>query len=106
MQSAMKKMTTAEWSAVAATMEERLETLRMTAERVFGSPQLAERWLSRPNAAVSGGDAPALACVSAAGFFEGMADLAKIELFEQREALKRARYGEQGRATGYVRLRV
>lgn len=91
------------WDIAAAGADERARALRVCAEKVFQDARMSERWLERQNSALSGHRAPVAACATAHGFFEAMAELARIESLEQREARKRARFGERGRSS-YIRL--
>lgn len=71
--------------------EGRLDMLSNYAHEVFGDPETARRWLGSINLAVGRGDTPATACSTTHGFFEAMAELARLEQFRRREAAKRAR---------------
>lgn len=93
------------WEITAASAEERARALRGCAEKVFQNAQVSERWLRRQTSALPGHESPAAACATAHGFFEAMAELARIESLEQREARKRALFGERGRSS-YIRLRA
>jgi hypothetical protein len=79
------------WRQLTDRPEGRLDTLRNYAQEVFSDPDAARRWLGSINLSIRRGEAPALACATTDGFFEAMAELARLERFRQREATKRAR---------------
>jgi hypothetical protein len=79
------------WRQLTDDPDGRLNTLRGYAQEVFHDEGAARRWLGSINLAVGRGDTPATACSTAHGFFEAMAELARLERFRQREASKRAR---------------
>jgi hypothetical protein len=80
-----------EWKALATDAELRLRAVREYAADVLGSDDLAARWLGRTHLAVRRGACPiAEACRTPDGFFEAMAELARISRFSEREGRKRA----------------
>lgn len=85
-----------EWKALLADPAVRLRVIREYAADVLGSPWAATRWLGKPHLAVRAARCTVLeACDSPAGFYEAMAELARIGQFRQREAQKRQRMHEQ-----------
>lgn len=78
------------WQSIATDAEARLQVLREYAAHVFGSPEEAARWLHRGNRVIARHDTPLEAARTPEGFFEAMAELSRLSLFEQREAQKRA----------------
>jgi hypothetical protein len=80
-----------EWKALATDAELRLRAVREYAGDVFGSDEAAARWLGRPHLSVRRGTCPIEeACRRPDGFFEAMAELARISRFSEREGRKRA----------------
>jgi hypothetical protein len=80
-----------EWKSLATDPMLRLRAVREYADSVFGDETIAATWLSRAHRPIcSGLIAVGAACQTAQGFFEAMAELARIDQFERREARKRA----------------
>lgn len=84
----------AEWNHLASDPMLRRRAIREYSEYVLGDH--ASRWLGRSSFAVRRGTCSiASACESADGFFEAMAELARISEFERRERAKRERLREE-----------
>jgi hypothetical protein len=79
-----------EWKSLASDPMLRLRAVREYAQCVFGDETLAATWLSRAHRPICGGlIAVGAACQTAQGFFEAMAELARVEQFEKRDVNKR-----------------
>jgi hypothetical protein len=83
-----------DWRGTAADSEARPRVLREYAEYVFDSAEQASRWLNRSNRAIARLDTPLEAARTIEGFFEAMAELARLDQFEQRETMKRAQLSD------------
>lgn len=82
----------AEWLHLASNPALRRRAIREYAGIVLGDDYTASRWLGRSHVAVRRGTCSiAAACETADGFFEAMAELARINDFERRERAKRER---------------
>jgi hypothetical protein len=80
-----------EWKSLATDPMLRLRAVREYAESVFGDESISATWLSRAHRPICGGlIAVGAACQTPQGFFEAMAELARIDQFERREARRRA----------------
>lgn len=85
-----------EWKTLAVDAHVRLRAIREYAANVLGGDAAAEKWLQRNDLAVRGGTCTVLAaCEGLVGFYEAMAELARIGQFRQREARKRASLRER-----------
>lgn len=81
-----------EWKTLSTDPDVRMRAIRDYAANVLGSPAAATRWLQSVDPAVQGGRLMVIdACATPVGFYEAMAELARINQFAQREARKRAR---------------
>jgi hypothetical protein len=80
-----------DWHAISEDSPQRMHALRQYADFVFQSPEAAIRWLTTTNVAIGTGQTPAAACRTAQGFFEAMADLARIQAIRQRGWSKSAK---------------
>ena len=79
-----------EWKSLATDPQVRLRAIREYAATVLGDSATARKWLERTHHSVRRGSCSvAVACETPEGFFEAMAELARINQFEKREALKR-----------------
>lgn len=84
------EITSADWKRLASDPQVRLRAIREYASSVLGDGRSAARWLERAHLSVRRGSCSIVsACESPEGFFEAMAELARIDQFETREALKR-----------------
>lgn len=82
----------AEWTHLATDPSLRRRAIREYAGHVLGDDYTASRWLGRNHLSVRRGACTiASACETAEGFFEAMAELARISDFERRERAKRDR---------------
>lgn len=80
----------ADWKRLANDPQVRLRAIREYASTVLGDGRSASRWLERAHHSVRRGMCSVVAaCETPEGFFEAMAELARIDQFETREALKR-----------------
>jgi hypothetical protein len=80
-----------DWQSISEDSPQRMHALRQYADFVFQSPEAAIRWLTTTNVAIGTGQTPAAACRTAQGFFEAMADLARIQAIRHRGWSKSAK---------------
>ena len=96
----MNETMESEWKALATDAQLRLRAIREYAADVFGEHEAAMRWLRRSHLSVRRATCTIEeASQSPDGFFEAMAELARISRFSQRENGKRQQMAPQpGRA--------
>lgn len=88
------------WKDIVADDTLRLRVVREYAETVFGGEAYATKWLDRTNLRIRGGTCSVNeACDTPDGFYEAMAELARIERFEERETRKRTSMARRAEST-------
>jgi acyl-CoA reductase-like NAD-dependent aldehyde dehydrogenase len=91
-------ITALDWQRMSEDADQRAKALRDYANYVFKDEEASIRWLMSRNTSITTNETPVAACRTAQGFFEAMADLARIYSFEQRETLRRIRQAVAPRA--------